>query len=59
MLAGLEVHDGGGKDGSVKLLELLKHDLCPLAVGSVPGKEMKALPPGEGCVIIASFYQKF
>lgn len=47
LLAGLQVYDSGGEGGSVKLLELLKHDLCLLAIGSVPGKEMKALPGGS------------
>lgn len=47
LLAGLQVYDSGGEGGSVKLLELLKHDLCLLAIGSVPGKEMKALPGGD------------
>lgn len=51
LLAGLQVYDSGGEGGSVKLLELLKHDLCLLAIGSVPGKEMKALPGGGGSVL--------
>lgn len=47
LLAGLQVYESGSEGGSVKLLELLKHDLCLLAIGRVPGKEVKALPGGD------------
>lgn len=50
LLAGPQVYESGGEGGSVKLLELLKHDLCLLAIGSVPGKEVKALH-GRGSVL--------
>lgn len=49
LLAGHQVYESGGEGGSIKLLELLKHDLCLLAIGSVRTKEMKALPGGGVC----------
>lgn len=58
LLAGLQVYESGGEGSSVKLLELLKHDLCLLAIGRVPGKEVKALP-GRGSVLsFRTFDQK-
>ena len=56
MFAGLQVYESGGEGGSVKLLELLKHDLCLLAIVRVLGKEMKALPGGGVCYHYPNFF---
>lgn len=48
LLAGHQVYESGGEGGSIKVLELLKHDLCLLTIGRVRTKEVKALPGGGG-----------
>lgn len=58
LLAGPQVYERGGEGGSVKLLELLKHDLCLLAIGRVPGKEMKALPGGGSVLSFRTLTKK-
>lgn len=58
MLAGFQVYESVGEGGSVKLLELLKHDLCLLAIGRVRTKEVKALRGGGSVLSFRTLIKK-